>query len=215
MGKPVTLPPGRAKLSTKPCATGSVTIANTTGMVLVSRRSAITDGVASARITSGRKATSSDAAVRNRSAINACCPAIVEADVVALSPTKLLESGSKRLEQRLKFRVAFRSRHQHADAPHPPVLLRPHRARPKQRGRRCAAEEGEEVAARDHSMTSSARTSTVAGTSRPSALAVFMLMTKLNFVGCMMGRSAGFSPLRTGQRRCRIGAPYRRCCLDS
>ena len=34
------------------------------------------------------------------------------------------------------------------------------------------------------------------GTSRPSALAVFMLMTSSNLVGCSTGRSAGFAPLR-------------------
>src|SRR5262249_38731616 len=34
------------------------------------------------------------------------------------------------------------------------------------------------------------------GTTRPSVLAVFRLITKSNFVGCKTGRSAGFSPLR-------------------
>ena len=37
--KPVALPPGRAKLSTKPPATGSATDTNTTGTVRVARRS--------------------------------------------------------------------------------------------------------------------------------------------------------------------------------
>src|SRR6516165_2187793 len=37
--------------------------------------------------------------------------------------------------------------------------------------------------------------STVAGTSRASALAVFMLMTSSYLVGACTGRSAGFSPL--------------------
>jgi hypothetical protein len=48
-----------------------------------------------------------------------------------------------------------------------------------------------------HSITSSARASSVDGTSRPRALAVFMLMTNSNLVGCKTGRSAGFSSLRT------------------
>src|SRR5262245_21678073 len=47
-----------------------------------------------------------------------------------------------------------------------------------------------------HSMTSSARASTVAGTSSPSALAVLRLITNSNLVGFCTGRSAGFSPLR-------------------
>src|SRR4249919_2517383 len=49
---------------------------------------------------------------------------------------------------------------------------------------------------RTHSITSSARASRVCGTVRPSALAVFMLMTSSYLVGVCTGRSAGFSPLR-------------------
>ena len=47
-----------------------------------------------------------------------------------------------------------------------------------------------------YSITSSARASSEGGTSRPSALAVLRLMDSSNLVGCMTGRSAGFSPLR-------------------
>jgi len=54
-----------------------------------------------------------------------------------------------------------------------------------------------------HSITSSARESMDAGTVRPSALAVFRLITSSFFVGACTGRSAGFSPLRT--RRCDRG----------
>ena len=49
---------------------------------------------------------------------------------------------------------------------------------------------------RSHSITSSARASSVGGTSRPSALAVLRLMTSSNLVGCTTGRSVGFAPLR-------------------
>ena len=45
-----------------------------------------------------------------------------------------------------------------------------------------------------YSITSSARASSVGGTSRPSALAVFKLMTSSKVVGCCTGRLAGFSP---------------------
>jgi hypothetical protein len=44
-----------------------------------------------------------------------------------------------------------------------------------------------------HSITSSARASSVSGTVRPSAFA----LTKSNFVGCRIGNSAGFVALRT------------------
>jgi hypothetical protein len=47
-----------------------------------------------------------------------------------------------------------------------------------------------------YSVTSSARASSVGGTVRPSALAVLRLMTSSNFVGCSIGRSAGFIPFR-------------------
>ena len=47
-----------------------------------------------------------------------------------------------------------------------------------------------------HSITSSARASSVGGTSSPSALAVLRLMTNSIFVGCSIGRSLGFAPLR-------------------
>src|SRR5262249_15283782 len=46
-----------------------------------------------------------------------------------------------------------------------------------------------------HSITSSARVSSVGGTSRPSDWAVLRLMNSSIFVDCWTGRSAGFSPL--------------------
>ena len=49
---------------------------------------------------------------------------------------------------------------------------------------------------RHHSITSSASNCMELGIARPSALAVFRLMTNSNLVGCMTGRSAGLSPLR-------------------
>src|SRR5262249_8976735 len=48
-----------------------------------------------------------------------------------------------------------------------------------------------------HSIASSARASTVTGISRASAFAVLRLMISSNFVGCSIGRSAGFAPLIT------------------
>src|SRR6516162_9029327 len=70
-------------------------------------------------------------------------------------------------------------------------LLRARRERP--RGR--TAKERDEFASL-HSITSSARASSIGGTSRPSNFAVCTLMTNSNLVDCMTGRSAGFSPLR-------------------
>src|SRR5262245_326890 len=70
-------------------------------------------------------------------------------------------------------------------------LLRTRRQRPRRR----AAEQSEEFAPL-HSITSSARASSVGGTSRRSALAVVRLMTRLNLVGCSTGMSLGFAPRR-------------------
>ena len=47
-----------------------------------------------------------------------------------------------------------------------------------------------------HSITSSARASSVGGTSSPSAFAVLRLMTSSNVLGCSTGISAGFAPRR-------------------
>src|SRR6516162_7883481 len=71
-------------------------------------------------------------------------------------------------------------------------LLRARRERP--RNRRTTEQRDER--APFHSITSSARASSVGGKSRPSALAVFKLTTSSYFVGACTGRSAGFSPLR-------------------
>jgi len=47
-----------------------------------------------------------------------------------------------------------------------------------------------------YSITSSARASNAGGTLSPRALAVLRLMAISNLVGCVTGKSAGFSPLR-------------------
>src|SRR6266567_7077531 len=64
-------------------------------------------------------------------------------------------------------------------------LLRPRRERPRCRR---AAEQRDELAAL-HSITSSARASTLGRMSSPIDLAVLRLITSSYFVGCMTGRS--------------------------
>src|SRR5262245_31061200 len=70
------------------------------------------------------------------------------------------------------------------------LLLRARRDRPRRR----AAEQRDELAAL-HSITSSAATSSLSGTVRPSILAVEALMTSSNLLDCTTGKSAGFAPL--------------------
>ena len=75
----------------------------------------------------------------------------------------------------------------------------PAAARAPRAASRRAADQRDELTASDvhaHSMTSSARASSVSGTLMPSALAVLRLITSSYFVGACTGRSAGFSPLR-------------------
>src|SRR5262245_13214640 len=63
--------------------------------------------------------------------------------------------------------------------------------------RRHPAAMGDQPGNRDaYSSTSSARARSVGGTSRPSVLAVFRLMSSSYLFGFCTGRSAGFSPLR-------------------
>src|SRR5262245_36397183 len=92
----------------------------------------------------------------------------------------------------LSFRIVRGGVHEHADAPHPLALL----CAPRERPRRCRAAEKRDELAALHSITSSARASTVAGTSKPSAFAVLRLTASSYLVGACTGRSAGFSPFR-------------------
>src|SRR5215468_1578353 len=78
-------------------------------------------------------------------------------------------------------------------------LIRLGKRHAKRRGLRpcrcCAAEQRDEVAPL-HSITSSARASSVGGTSRPSAFAAWRLMTSSNLLDCTTGRSAGLVPFK-------------------
>src|SRR5262245_15689265 len=76
---------------------------------------------------------------------------------------------------------------------HALALLHPRRERP--RGR--AAEQRDELAAPDHSITSSARSRIAVGNVIPKPFAVFRLMTSSNFVGNSAGTSAGLAPRST------------------
>src|SRR5262249_60788367 len=88
-------------------------------------------------------------------------------------------------------RIALVRTQEHADAAHLLRLLCPRRERP----RRHAAEQRDELAAAAHSITSSASNCIELGTSIPSALAVCRLMTNSNLVDRTTGRSAGFASL--------------------
>src|SRR5205807_4784094 len=106
-------------------------------------------------------------------------PADVQPHVTTFGPAQLLQSSAERRHIRLCIRIVLAELRDHCDAPHRAGLLRA----PSKRPRRRAAEQSDEFAAFDHSITSSARVSTVAGTSRPSALAVLRLIAISYLVG--------------------------------
>src|SRR5262245_6831847 len=118
-------------------------------------------------------------------------PARVDLHVAADAPAGLLETLQERAEAGLKFPIVRSRGQENANEAHLLALLRARRKRPRRR----AAEQRDELAL-VHSITSSARASSVGGTVRPSAFAVFRLTTNSNITACWTGRSDGFAPFR-------------------
>ena len=136
--KPVTLPPGRGKLATKPLPTGSATLHENDGdgaRLLQQRRSG---GCALRKNEVGlqRDEFLRESLPRLRVERR---PASVDPDVAALRPPELLESLPERRDPGLSFPVALGKRHQHADPPHPVGLLRARGERPRTPPRRRAS----------------------------------------------------------------------------
>src|SRR5262249_42375889 len=118
--------------------------------------------------------------------------AIVDADVASQRPSQSSEGPLEFRDPGPHFGIVRGQADQCADATDAVSVLSPRRLRPRRRG----AEQHDDFAATDHSITSSARASTVSGTVRPRALAVFRLITSSYLVGACTGRSAGFVPFR-------------------
>src|SRR5262245_42439615 len=113
-------------------------------------------------------------------------PPIVDDNVLALLVSELAKARSQGVN--LASVLSVRENAKKADPVNFPGWLRCRRERPNQQGRRrSAAEQRDERAPphiRVHSITSSARASSVGGTSRPSALAVLRLMINSTLVAC-------------------------------
>src|SRR5262245_22925966 len=123
--------------------------------------------------------------------VDILCPSKLQDDVLAVDVAELPQSAAQGLQPaRLGRR---RGKTKEADA-RDRRLLRPRRQRPRCSSR--AADQRDELATPDHSITSSARASSVGGISRPSTFAVLRLITNSYLVGACSGKSAGFSPLR-------------------
>src|ERR1700704_2208752 len=107
-------------------------------------------------------------------------PAEINTQVTTYGPPRLLHPLQECCETRLTLGVLSGEVQKHADAPHLVALLRACGQWPC---RGCAAEHLDELPA-PHSITSSARASSVGGTSMPSAVAVIRLITRSYLVGC-------------------------------
>src|SRR5262249_18939000 len=83
----------------------------------------------------------------------ALAPTIVDPQVTPDGPAKFLQPLNKRGKPRLGSRIVGSHIHEHADSPHPLGLLGAGRDRPR---RHRAAEQRDELAPPDHSITSSA-----------------------------------------------------------
>jgi hypothetical protein len=161
--------------------------ANTIGTVLVACRKGATAALVNAIVRPERDQLHREFA---KAISVASGPAVIDPHIAAVGPAQLLQSLHECREAGLTYRMVFGERHEHTDAPDL-RRLRARRERPRH-GR--AADERDEVAS-FHSITSSARPSSIGGTVRPIVLAVFRLITSSNLVGCWTGRSAGFSPM--------------------
>ena len=134
--KPVALPPGRARLFTKPLPTGSATTTKTTGIVRVCCSIDAVGGVFCVTMRSGFSAMSS---IADRCLISASSSAPQRKSSWILRPSvhpSFWSPSRNAAHVSLKFRVALGMRHQYADAPHPLGLLRMRREWPRRRRRR-------------------------------------------------------------------------------
>src|SRR5262249_2954863 len=118
-------------------------------------------------------------------------PTKIRPHVAGIGPTQVRKRLSERSDASLRHGIVFVGPHEHAAAPDAVALLRPRRVRPRRR----ASKPRDELPP-SHSITSSASASSVSGTVRPSALAVFRLRINCTFVFGWTGRSLGSAPLR-------------------
>ena len=95
---PVTLPPGRARLATKPAPTGSPAFVITIGMVVVAFLAANTAGAPEATIRSTLRRTRSAASSGRRSGFP-LRESVLDGDVFPFNPAKLAQLLPERLQE--------------------------------------------------------------------------------------------------------------------
>src|SRR6516162_6780780 len=185
---PVALPPGRARLATRPSVTGSANAEDDRDRCGRSFGRLGSGGVAG-RNDNGDAAADEVSHERRQAIVSPIQPMVLDRHVLALDVPGFVEAFTER-SGNARGGIG-RPNVDEADDRHCRLLRARH-----QRPRGRAAEKREELAALHHSITSSARASSVGGTSMPSAFAVLMLMMSSNLVGCITGKSAGFAPFK-------------------
>ena len=128
--KPVALPPGRARLATRPLPTGSIVVTNTIGTVRLACCKSPTIELAVPTMTSGANATNSAAYRRKRSV----SPAPQRVSTCTLAPTSQPNCCNPCANAAIQVCpnefVGGRG-HQYANAAHAMGLLRAYRERPR------------------------------------------------------------------------------------
>ena len=184
----MTLPPGRARLATKPLPTGSPAIAKTIGMTDVACFAART-AAPDVTMTSTLSRTNSAAISAKRS----LRPSAQRYSIATVRPSIQPSSRSRCTKAAVHWLCGRRrARAQEPDGRQLARLLRARRERP--RGRR-AAEQRDELAP-SHSITSSARDEQRRRHVKAERLRGLEINDQLEFGPCWTGKSAGFSPLR-------------------
>src|SRR5262249_49094185 len=108
----------------------------------------------------------------------AATPSDFKLHIVIFGPTQLMQQLHKHRETSLSV-CRFGRTHEHADLPYALALLRARKERPRRR----AAQHRHELASPHHSITSSARASSMGGMVKPSALAVLRFITSSYLFG--------------------------------
>src|SRR5215472_18124375 len=179
---PVIFPAGLFKLLTRPSLIGSMLVVKTIG--IVSGHGLGCDRRRSIRGNHCHPSANEVSRQRRQPIIMALCPPELDRKVLAFDIAGLRKAATETGHE--WFVLLGRCRIEEPDHGHC-RLLRAHRQRP----RGCRAAEQRYECAPLHSITSSARASSVGGTSSPSARAVGRLMMKSNLVDCTTGRSVG------------------------
>jgi hypothetical protein len=195
---PIMLPPGRAKLSTNPVATGSTLVTITMGIVLVACLA--TRSAGEAIMTSASTLSCTSSATRALDAFDlAFRVSVFDQYVFSLDVTEISQPSLKRANDK-----PLGSSEKSDARDFPRLLSLDGRAKRQEYGAKSHIRNvnfythASSLSAHAciHLITLSARASTLGGIVRPICFAVFRLIANSNFVGCSTGRSAGFAPLR-------------------